>query len=346
MDKIIFVKPVGKGSPSIYSHELAKRLDKYPKIEIKQISTPLVSYREFFNFLKYIINNRDTTIHFPFYYYAKFAPLTRRSIVSVHDLWWIDYPYRDIYPNMRDRIFTKLDIRAIKNATHIITSCIFSKNQIIDYLAIDPLKITVIYLGVDHTVFRPVNEPNPFNFDYILYVGSEQPRKNLKTLLKAFKILKKNPDFKNLKLVKVGGPETENFRRQTLEEITNQNLKNDVIFTGYVKEEILPIYYSNARCFVSPSLCEGFGLPTVEAMACGCPVIAANTSAFPEIIGDSGLMRDPLDAGGFARDIGTVLTDNRLRDAFIRKGIDRAKLFSWDNTVTEMIKVYDRIGVE
>jgi glycosyltransferase involved in cell wall biosynthesis len=309
MDKIIFVKPVGKGSPSIYSHELAKRLDKYPKIEIKQISTPLVSYREFFNFLKYIINNRDTTIHFPFYYYAKFAPLTRRSIVSVHDLWWIDY-------------------------------------QIIDYLAIDPLKITVIYLGVDHTVFRPVNEPNPFNFDYILYVGSEQPRKNLKTLLKAFKILKKNPDFKNLKLVKVGGPETENFRRQTLEEITNQNLKNDVIFTGYVKEEILPIYYSNARCFVSPSLCEGFGLPTVEAMACGCPVIAANTSAFPEIIGDSGLMRDPLDAGGFARDIGTVLTDNRLRDAFIRKGIDRAKLFSWDNTVTEMIKVYDRIGVE
>lgn len=346
MDKIIFVKPVGKGSPSIYSHELAKRLKKYSEIEIKEISTPLVSYREFFSFLKYIIKNKDTTFHFPFYYYAKFALLTRRSIISVHDLWWIDYPYRDIYPNMRDLIFTKLDIRAIKDATHIITSCIFSKNQMIDYLDIDPLNITVIYLGVDHTVFKPVNKPNPFAFDYILYVGSEQPRKNLKTLLKAFKTLKLNPDFKNLKLVKVGGPETENFRRQTLEEINNQDLKDDVIFTGYVEDENLPIYYSNARCFVSPSICEGFGLPIVEAMACGCPVITSNTSAFPEIVGDAGLMRDPLDADGFASDIGTVLTDERLRDAFIRKGIDRAKHFSWDTTVTEMIKVYDRIGVE
>ncbi|HPS22489.1 MAG TPA: glycosyltransferase family 1 protein [Methanoregulaceae archaeon] len=341
MDKIIFIKPIGKGSPSIYSHELAKRLEKYSEIEIKQISTPLLSYHELFNFLKYLIKNYNTIIHFPFYYYAKFALFTRKSIISVHDMWWVDYPYRDIYPNKRDKIFAKMDVKGIKRAIHIITPSVFSKNQLIDYLDINPQKITVIYNGVDHSIFKPIIGQNPFNFDYILFVGSEQPRKNLKTLLEAFKILKQNPDFQNLKLVKVGGPETENFRRQTLQDINNKNLNGEVIFTGYIKEEDLPSIYSNARCFISPSFCEGFGLPTVEAMACGCPVITSNTSAFPEIISDAGLMRNPLDARGFADDIEMMLNDESFRNFFIQKGIKRAKEFSWDIASKEMKKVYD-----
>lgn len=343
MSKIIFIKATGKGSPSIYSNELAKRLKNYPEIEIKELSTPLLSYQEFFNLIRYLIKNKNTLIHFPFQYYAKFSFLTRKSIISVHDMWWADYPYRDLNPNFREWIYSKLDIMGIKRAKHVITPSNFSKNQIIDYLHIDPGKITVVYNGVDHDIFRPVTNPNPFDFDYILYVGSEQPRKNLQTLFKAFKELKQNSDYKDFKLVKVGNPETENFRRQTLKEIENLNLKDDVIFTGFVKDENLPIYYSNARCFVSPSLCEGFGLPTVEAMACGCPVIAANTSAFPEIIGDAGLMRDPFDFNGFAKDIEKLITDDRLRDNFIRKGIERAKNFSWEIAAEEMKKVYESI---
>jgi glycosyltransferase involved in cell wall biosynthesis len=340
LKKVIFIKPTGRGSPSIYSNELAKRFYIYPEIEIKEISTPLTSYREFFSFFKYLIENRTTTIHFPFQYYAKFALLVRKSIISVHDMWWVVHPYRDMYPNPRDWGYSKLDIRGIKGAAHIITPSNSSKKQIMDYLHIPPEKITVVYNGINHINFKPVKDPSPFEFDYILFVGSEQPRKNLKTLLEAFSELKKKDEFRDLKLVKVGGPERENFRRKTLEGIKDLGLEEDVIFTNYVKEEHLPIYYSNARCFIFPSLCEGFGLPTVESMACGCPVITANTSAFPEIVGDAGLMRDPLDARGFAKDIEKLLLDDAFRDDLIRKGLERAKMFSWETAAGKIEKVY------
>jgi glycosyltransferase involved in cell wall biosynthesis len=341
MDKVIFVKATGKGSPAIYSQELAKRLEKFPEVEIKEISTPLLSYREFFNLLKYLVHNRNTVVHFPFQYYAKFSILTKKSIITVHDMWWAYYPSRDLKPNLRDWIYSKLDIVGIKGAMHIITDSNYSKRQIIDYLHFDPSKISIVYIGVDHEIFKPVKIPSPIDDDYILYVGSEQPRKNLKTLLNAFKLVKQNRDLKDLKLVKVGNPETDNFRLETMKEIKKLNLENDVIFTGYVKDENLPAYYSNARCFVFPSLCEGFGIPTVEAMACGCPVITSNTSAFPEIVDDAGFMRDPFDAEGFAKDIETMITDDNLRDDFIQKGLKRAPLFSWDNAAHEMKKIYE-----
>jgi glycosyltransferase involved in cell wall biosynthesis len=340
MRKIVFMRCVGAGSPAVYSGELAKRLSRDPRIEIKDINIPFKSYSELGSWVKYIVNHRDKVFHFPFQHYAKFALFAKTSIVTVHDMWGFDYP---IFPEVKDYLYRKMDHAGIKHATHLITVSSFSKREITEYLHIDPEKITVVYNGLNHNLFRPVDAPSPFSYDYILFVGSEQPRKNFKTLLKAFKILKEKKEFNDLKLVKIGGPEKQEFRDESLKEIQRLDLMNEVIFTGYVKDEDLPVYYSNARCLVSPSLCEGFGLPVVEAMACGCPVITANTSAFPEILGDAGIIRDPFDFNGFAEDIEKLRKTDSMREELIGKGFKRVKMFSWESAAEKIIKIYDLI---
>jgi glycosyltransferase involved in cell wall biosynthesis len=341
MRDVIFMRCVGAGSPGVYSGELAKRFVKYPNIKIRDICIPFRSYMELGSWIKYILKNRDKIFHFPFQHYAKFGLFAETSIVTVHDTWDSDCPF---FPDVKNYIYRKMDHRGIKNASHIITPSYFSRKEVIDYFNVNPEKVTAIHNGLNHNLFRPVETPSPFPFDYILFVGSEQPRKNFKTLLESFKILKEKNEFANVKLVKIGGPEKQNFRDQSLKEIQRLGLTNDIIFTGYINDGELPIYYSHAKCYVSPSLCEGFGLPTVEAMACGCPVITANSSVFPEIVGDAGLMRNPFDAPGFAEDIEKLIYDDNLRDDLIKRGFEKTKKFSWDIAAGKIKKVYELFG--
>jgi glycosyltransferase involved in cell wall biosynthesis len=343
MHEVIFMRPVGRGSPAIYAGELAKNLKNYPNIEIRDINTPVSSFSELLSWSKYVLQNKNKIFHFPFQHYAKFSLLGSKSIISVHDMWWMHEIYGNDKFEIKDRILNKLDLEGIKKATWIITPSNFSMNQVVDCLHIDQEKITVIYNGLNHHLFKPVDDPSPFSFDYILFVGSEQPRKNFKTLLKSFKLIKEQDEFKNLKLIKIGGAERQIFREQSLKEIKKLNLMKDVIFIGYVQEKDLAIYYSNAKCYVSPSLCEGFGFPTVEAMACGCPVITANTSAFPEVVGDAGFLRDPFDLHGFADAISEVILNEQFRHDLIKKGIIRAKKFSWELCAEQVKTVYENI---
>jgi glycosyltransferase involved in cell wall biosynthesis len=338
MKEILFMRCVGRGSPALYSGELAKRLSKYSHIEIKDINIPFKSYLEIGSWIQYILRHREKVYHFPFQHYAKFVLFADTSIVSVHDMWGFEDP---IFPDVKGYIYRKMDNMGIKKATHIITPSDFSKKQIVKYLPIDPEKITTVYNGLNHDLFRPVKSLSPLPFDYILFVGSEQPRKNFKTLLESLKILKEKKEFKNLKLVKIGSPEKQNFRDQSLKEIKELGLTADVIFTGYIKDKDLPVYYSNAKCYISPSICEGFGLPTVEAMACGCPVITSNTSAFPEIVGTAGLLRDPFDAAGFAEDLEKIIQNDELRKVMIDRGLARAKIFSWDMAAEKIERIYN-----
>ncbi|MDH5781351.1 MAG: glycosyltransferase family 4 protein [Dehalococcoidia bacterium] len=178
------------------------------------------------------------------------------------------------------------------------------------------------------------------------FVGSEHPRKNLPTLLRAFKGLKEQPRFKDLKLVKVGkaGGKEADFRRQTIEVIDSLNLNGRVIFTEVVSKENLRAYYSNAKCLVLPSLYEGFGFPPLEAMACGCPVITPNSSSLPEVVGEAAIKVPPQDIEALAEALKKVLTNKELRKSLIAKGKAQAVKFSWDQAAEKTLEVYKEVG--
>jgi len=199
----------------------------------------------------------------------------------------------------------------------------------------------VVYQGVDHAVFRPLPGP-PLDAPYLLFVGTEHPRKNLPTVLRAFAALKREARFRELKLVKIGspgGPEAP-FRACTLTALAELGLEREVVFREGISEEELARWYSGAACFVLPSLYEGFGLPPVEAMACGCPVVVSTAGSLPEIGGGAALLVEPCDAGALAEAVRRTLTDEATRKELTDRGLRRAAELSWERTARETLAVY------
>ena len=175
---------------------------------------------------------------------------------------------------------------------------------------------------------------------FILFVGNISPRKNILALLQAFNKLKKR-GIKH-KLV-IAGKKDQRYE-QVLKTLNELNLGGEVIFTGYVPEEDLPKLYNAADLFVYPSLYEGFGLPILEAMACGTPVVASNVSSLPEVAGDAGLLVNPQDVDALTNAMYKVLTDDKLKESLIDKGLERAKFFSWEKTARETLEVYKEVA--
>ena len=263
------------------------------------------------------------------------------SIITVHDLERISFPFSKQEP--LEETSLKIDAVAIKKADHIIAVSENTKKDLKKYLEIPDEKITVVYNGVDHEVFKPNAHPVSSS-PYILYVGSERPRKNLERLLEAFVLLKKSSDFAELKLIKVGSPgRSDAFRQATLQKIKELGLDGEVIFVDQITDERLVEYYSSARVLIYPSLYEGFGLPVLEAMACGCPVITSNVSSLPEVGGDAAFLVNPYDIRDICGAIARLLTDNRLRDELIARGKVRSRIFSWAKTAGETLNVYHQV---
>jgi glycosyltransferase involved in cell wall biosynthesis len=269
--------------------------------------------------------------------------LTQPCIVTVHDLVRLAFPHAP-----EDRIAAvglALDRRGIRNATHVICVSEATKRDLMQCLAVEEEKITVIYNGIDHSVFKPspVNDGR-FSAPYILYVGSERPRKNLTCLLRAFASLKdRGPRFASLRLLKVGSAgRSDGFRTATLEEARRLGIDNDVDFVDHVSDQDLAVIYSNALALVYPSLYEGFGLPVVEAMACGCPVVTTDVSSLPEVAGSAALLVDPHDPAGFAEALQSVILDRDLSTRLRGDGLRRARDFSWDDTASTTHAVYER----
>ena len=269
-------------------------------------------------------------------------------IITVHDLIrYFDMDGEETFihsPNRRDRHYLNLDFEGIRKAMRIIAVSQSTKDDLMHCLSIPGERISVVYEGIDHRLFRPVSQ-RIYNRPYILFVGTEHPRKNFTTLLKAFSQLKREPRFKTLKLVKVGnagGQETD-FRSQTMGVVESLGLMDEVIFTDFVPEADLPTYYSGAEALVLPSLYEGFGFPVLEAMACACPVITSNNSSLPEVVGEAGIMVDPHNTDSLAEAMSKVLTDGRLRDNMIRKGLEQAKGFSWEKAAEQTLEVYNQV---
>jgi len=317
-----------------YSQEIAKRLD------VKKImSRRYLSLAEAYKLARSIRSEGDI-IHLPNQHFARYALfLSQPFIVTVHDLARCCFNFDP--ETISEKILLNLDIRYIKRASHIIAISQSTKSDLTEYLRISETKISVIYNGVDHNIFRPYNIKLP-DKPYILYVGSERPRKNLGRLFAAFAKLKK--EFPELKLVKVGvSGRSENYRRGTIKKLDSLGITRDVIFVDHIAELDLAHYYSSAALLAYPSLYEGFGLPPLEAMACGCPVVTSNTSSLPEVLGEAGIMVNPYDIDSLAQAMRQVLTDSELRNDMVRKGLEQAKRFSWERAAMKTMEVYERV---
>ena len=265
------------------------------------------------------------------------------AVVTIYDLSFLLYP--ESFKRSKRfylGLFTRLSAR---RARRIIAISKSTKRDVVRLLGVPPEKVAVIYCGIDEA-FHPLAEDRVAAFRskrglperFILFVGTIEPRKNVTRLIEAFADLRFA--ICDLRLV-IGGAKGW-FYDDVFARVEELGLEGQVMFPGYIPASELPLWYNAAELFVYPSLYEGFGLPPLEAMACGTPVITANTSSLPEVVGEAGLTVDPLDAEGLAETMRRVLDDGALRQEMRERGLQRTKGFSWIKTAQETVQVYQR----
>ena len=264
-----------------------------------------------------------------------------KVLATVHDVFHLAMPE---YLSMPVRASAKILIEVLQHtADKIICVSHFSARELIRLTRIPEEKIQVIYNGVDNSWFHVTPKGNPYDKPYLLFVGNVKPHKNLSALLKAFSMLKDKIDHD---LVVVGKREGFLTPDNNLENaINNYNLHERVHFTGYIEDDLLKQYYVFADALVFTSLYEGFGLPPLEAMASGIPVITSNISSLPEIAGDAAILINPLSVDEIADALIRVIEDNELRLTLVAKGIERAKRFSWEDTAYKTLKLFSKVGL-
>jgi glycosyltransferase involved in cell wall biosynthesis len=261
----------------------------------------------------------------------------RRAVVTIHDLGYIHFP--EAHPP-RQRL--ELHLSTAWNAhvaSRIIAISQATKDDLVRHYRVPEDKIAVVYHGVEPR-FRPTPDPAaPARYGlpsrYLLYLGTLQPRKNLERLVEAY--VRLPGDAPALVLAGAKGWYFERIAAV----IAKRGLGKRVLLPGYVADDDVPALLTGATALVYPSLYEGFGLPALEAMACGTPVLAADTSSLPEVVGEAGLLVDPLDVDAIATAMQRLLTDGALRAALSRQGRARAKRFSWDRCARETLAVLE-----
>ena len=270
-------------------------------------------------------------------------------VVSIHDLSFEHLPETF---KRRSRLQLRLTVRhSARKAARILTLSESVRRDIIDTYKVPPDRITTIPLAAPPH-FRPVSNEKDLQRvrhtygirgNYILSVGSIQPRKNLRRLVQAFSLLHdERPEVKLPVLVLVGKKAW--LYGDTLRAIKQSRVCDRILLTDYVSEADLPALYSGALCFVYPSYFEGFGLPPLEAMQCGTPVIVGNQTSLPEVVGEAGLLVNPFAEREIAAAMARVIDNPDLRQSLRVKGLNRAAKFSWQDTARRTLKVYEQIA--
>ncbi len=289
-------------------------------------------------FPAYLATHKKPDVLFcPAHYIPRFSSV--KTVVTIHDVAYFYYPEE----------FLKKDLYKLKNWTSyalnrsskVIAVSENTKKDIIKFYETPEQKIEVIHNGFNITssVETPEEVKLPTS-PYLLYVGTLQPRKNVVKLIEAFSSLKKeHADLKLYLVGKKGWLYDEIYVR-----VTQLNLQDDVVFTGYVTDGEKNALYKHAQAYVLPSLYEGFGNPPLEAMSAGCPAIVSNNSSLPEVCGDACVYFDPNDTIDMAKKIDEVLSNNELRASLKAKGLQRVKEFSWKKCADETLNVLKEVG--
>jgi glycosyltransferase involved in cell wall biosynthesis len=283
-----------------------------------------------------------TLFHAPHYI---LPPLVRcRSVVTIHDCIHLMFP--QYLPNRAALAYARTAISlAARRATRVMTVSESSKRDILHYVDTEPDKIDVIYNAYDERfgvepqeedVVR-VRERYQLHDEFVLYAGNVKPHKNLERLIQAFDVVRRR-GLGHLKLIIIGD---EVSKYSALRHAVHRyQLHKYVRFLGYLPLETLAIMYRLAGVFVFPSLYEGFGLPPLEAMASGTPVVTSNVSSLPEVAGDAAVLVDPYDPDAIAAGIARVLTEETLRRELRLKGLARARQFSWETSIRRVRQIY------
>jgi len=269
-------------------------------------------------------------------------------VATIHDLSFEHIPETF---KRRSRVQLRLTVRATaRRAAHVIAPSEYTRRDLVETYGLDPARVTAIPLAVAPR-FRPVADAAELarvrgrygiKGEYVLAVGSIQPRKNLARLVRAYSALRRGRGRSNLpQLVLVGKKAW--LYGDTLTAIEEERLGDSVVLTGYVSEGDLPALYTGALLFAYPSFYEGFGLPPLEAMSCGAPVLTGNRTSLPEVVGDAGLTVDPFDTGALADGLARLIDDDALRAHLRERGLQRARSFDWRDTARMTLQVYRRV---
>ena len=274
-----------------------------------------------------------------------FAPCP--IVSTIHDLSFEHLPETF---TRRSRTQLRLTVRGTaRRAAVILTLSEFSRRDIIETYAVDPERVLVTPAAAptnfapveNETELKDIRERYGIKANYLLSLGSIQPRKNLARLIEAYALLRSSRAGNQLPQLVIAGKRgwlDNEIQRAAQRENRNESIK----FIGYVPEKDLPALYSAAICFVYPSFFEGFGLPVLEAMQCGTPVIAGNRTSLPEVAGAAALLFDPFDAGALAEAIERIIHNPDTRAELRAKGLERARIFSWTATARLTLQAYER----
>ena len=315
--------------------EAAYRFPEHPNLRYRVIRFPVFKRRFWEQVAPLLVGSYDL-LHFP--YDSGIAWKRGKFVVTVHDVKPLIFGELRRRWNLNSMVEQALVGDKWARIDHILTDSECSKRDLIGRLNVPSDCVTVAYPGVELERFCPSqgdgsNQPSR---PYVLCLAGADPTKNVETLIEAFAGLPRSLRG-SYDLILAG----DFLRRRDLRELAARlGLEKQVVFTGVVSDQRLIELYQQATLFVFPSRYEGFGLPVLEAMACGCPVLSSNASSLPEVAGDAAILLDPMDVEGFTREMVRVLSDSDLRRDLREQGLARAAQFSWDRTARETIAVY------
>ncbi len=269
------------------------------------------------------------------------------TVLTVHDVVYVTHPEWHLPWNHR---FLRLAMpRFVRGADAIIAVSDYTRRDVVSLLHADPAKVHVIHEGVDAR-FQPVREPEALaevrtryhlRPPYILYVGAIEPRKNLPMLLRAFAALCHEPGFQH-QLVIAGGKGW--LYDEVFATASGLGLGDRCLFPGHVPDQDLPALYSAADIFTFPAYFEGFGLPPLEAMACGTPVVSSGAASLPEVVGEAGILLSPYDERAWVEALRRLAGDGALHQRLSALGLAQARRFTWQETARQTVEVYRRVA--
>jgi glycosyltransferase involved in cell wall biosynthesis len=309
--------------------------------------------------IRFIVRIFTEHIYIPIYSYLKSLDVVhftesyisilpvRHSIVTIHDI--TIYTHSRYHPITMRFYLKPLLAFSLRKSDLIISDSKSTKDEIIKIFKIDPNKIKVIYLGVEKRfkkldstyVKSELKKKYSIDYNYIFYIGNLEPRKNINSAIEAFSTLKKREKLDHKFII--AGKKAWLYKK-IFKVIKRLKLENEVIFTGFIPDNDVPLFLNGADVFVYPAWFEGFGLPVLEAIACGTPVVASNVSSIPEILNNGAILVDPKNILSIAGGIEKFLKNEQYRIKTSRKGLERAKKFKWEETAIQTLEVYKKIA--
>jgi glycosyltransferase involved in cell wall biosynthesis len=324
-----------------------------PNFHAVSLLEPDTKPKGYFQFRAIVKRLGCDLVHIPHLFWLPRA-LPCPYVMTVHDV--LGHMYRTHgRSGLRRSLHFYLTRRVLKEAARIFAVSHFTKSEIQQLFAISPDRVQVVYNAIDERFLRGhateadrqlIAERYLVTYPFVLYAGAISPHKNLIRIIEAFSALKaeleKEQKFHDLKLIIIGDDLSghPDLRRT----VVKSGVQNDVRFLGFVPIEVLRIFYDAAKIFVFPSLYEGFGLPPLEAMAHGTPVVTSNTSSLPEVTGNAAILVNPENVFEIMRALHRVLLDQSLRDKLKQRGYEQSKRFSWDSSVQRILVAYEEVA--